>query len=177
MHCTTPLRYGTVEINLYRGAYPTLRTFRFLKRLKLKYIISLTPEPPTADVLEFCSSFGIESIHIQVVSTLIASLQVLTWNKGLKTQPLKFSTADNFGKSCKCKHELILLLATQYSATQRILELKNAATYIHCLDGKRITGLLVLLLRRLQGYNQDYSLGEYVRHATHISNNITQILL
>jgi hypothetical protein len=35
--------------------------------------------------------------------------------------------------------------------------------YIHCLDGRRITGLLVLLLRRLQHYCPDYSYSEYTK--------------
>ena len=35
--------------------------------------------------------------------------------------------------------------------------------YIPCLDGRRITGLLVLLLRRLQHYCPDYSYSEYTK--------------
>ena len=63
---TTPLRFNTIENNLYRGGYPTLRNFRFLKRLELKTIISLTPEIPTNDLNQFCQQYGVNNIHIPV---------------------------------------------------------------------------------------------------------------
>jgi hypothetical protein len=62
----TPLRFSTIEVGLYRGAYPTLRNFRFLRCLQIKMMISLTPEPPTADLSEYCQQFGIVNIHIPV---------------------------------------------------------------------------------------------------------------
>lgn len=62
----TPLRYSCVEPNLYRGSYPTLRHFRFLRRLHLKSIISISPEPPTKDLSDFCFLYGIRLEHIQV---------------------------------------------------------------------------------------------------------------
>lgn len=64
---TTPLRFSTVEIGLYRGAYPVIKNFRFLRCLQIKTMISLTPEPPTADLEEFCRQFGIINIHIPVI--------------------------------------------------------------------------------------------------------------
>jgi tyrosine-protein phosphatase OCA6 len=63
---TTPLRFSTIEVGLYRGAYPTLRNFRFLRCLQIKMMISMTPEPPTADLNEFCQQFGIVNLHIPV---------------------------------------------------------------------------------------------------------------
>jgi hypothetical protein len=63
---TTPLRFSAIEIDLYRGSYPVLRNFRFLRRLQIKTMISLCPEPPTADLEEFCRQFGIVSLHIPV---------------------------------------------------------------------------------------------------------------
>ena len=50
-----PFRFSAVEEGLYRGAHPTLKNFRFLRRLRLKTIISVTPELPTSDVKEFCN--------------------------------------------------------------------------------------------------------------------------
>eukprot|EP00759_Apiculatamorpha_spiralis_P044925 PhF_6_TR41721/c0_g1_i2/m.63306 len=61
-----PLRYQMVEENVYRGGYPTLRNFRFLQRLKLRSIISLIPEEPTADLTEFCKSNKIKLKHFPV---------------------------------------------------------------------------------------------------------------
>ncbi|KAI9101054.1 tyrosine phosphatase family-domain-containing protein [Phlyctochytrium arcticum] len=61
-----PFRYGIVEEDLHRGAYPKERNFRFLRRLRLKTILSLIPEPPNADLAEFCASENISSIHVRV---------------------------------------------------------------------------------------------------------------
>lgn len=42
-------------------------------------------------------------------------------------------------------------------------------TYVHCLDGRRVTGLMVLLLRRLQNYCPDFSYSEYWRFQQPVS--------
>jgi protein tyrosine/serine phosphatase len=62
-----PLRYGVVNPSVYRGGYPTLRNFRFLSRLRLKTIISLTPEPPTEDLKTFAMTLGAKVVHIKVL--------------------------------------------------------------------------------------------------------------
>jgi len=62
-----PLPYGHVEDNVYRGSYPKLRNLRFLKRLKLKTIVSLTPDPIEYEQFKtFCEEQNIEYIHIHV---------------------------------------------------------------------------------------------------------------
>ncbi|KAF9209264.1 hypothetical protein BGZ49_005541 [Haplosporangium sp. Z 27] len=61
-----PFRFGTVEPEVYRGAYPKQRNLRFLKRLKLRTILSLVPDAPDAIFQEFCSQQGIRTIHLPV---------------------------------------------------------------------------------------------------------------
>mmetsp|Transcript_35826 Transcript_35826/g.88163 ORF Transcript_35826/g.88163 Transcript_35826/m.88163 type:complete len:322 (-) Transcript_35826:688-1653(-) len=61
-----PFRFAIVENGLYRGAYPTLKNFPYLQTLNLKTIISLTPEPPTLDLDDFCALNGIELLHYMV---------------------------------------------------------------------------------------------------------------
>ncbi|KAF9353963.1 hypothetical protein BGX26_008268 [Mortierella sp. AD094] len=61
-----PFRFGTVEPEVYRGAYPKQRNLRFLKRLKLRTILSLIPDAPDAIFQEFCTQQGIKSIHLPV---------------------------------------------------------------------------------------------------------------
>lgn len=61
-----PLRWNMVEIGLSRGAYPVLRNFRHLSRMRLKTIVSLIPEPPSNDLVEFARMAGIELVYIQV---------------------------------------------------------------------------------------------------------------
>jgi tyrosine-protein phosphatase OCA6 len=61
-----PFRFSTVEDGIYRGAYPTLKNFRFLKRLRLKMMISMVPEELTKDLDEFCTLEHIENVHFSV---------------------------------------------------------------------------------------------------------------
>jgi tyrosine-protein phosphatase OCA6 len=61
-----PFNYALVEEGLHRGAYPTLKNFRFLRRLRLSTIISLTPEEPNVDLVEFCTAEDISLKHISV---------------------------------------------------------------------------------------------------------------
>jgi tyrosine-protein phosphatase OCA6 len=58
-----PFRYAIVEDSFFRGAYPTIKNFRFLRRLHLKTLVSLTPEAhPNRDMKEFCEHEGI-AVH------------------------------------------------------------------------------------------------------------------
>eukprot|EP00743_Colponemidia_sp_Colp-15_P009071 GILK01009897.1.p1 GENE.GILK01009897.1~~GILK01009897.1.p1 ORF type:complete len:262 (+),score=31.94 GILK01009897.1:75-860(+) len=61
-----PFRFAIVEEGIYRGAYPTLKNFRCLRRLRLKTLLSLVPEPPTSDLVEFCEHQGIKNVHFTV---------------------------------------------------------------------------------------------------------------
>lgn len=60
-----PFRFAKVEDGIYRGAYPTLRNFPFLKVLGVRTILSLTPEEATYDLKEFCR---LEGIRIKYIS-------------------------------------------------------------------------------------------------------------
>ncbi|EFJ19680.1 hypothetical protein SELMODRAFT_444121 [Selaginella moellendorffii] len=65
------LKYGKEKVRLLgkreRGAYPTMKNFRFLKRLHLKTIVSLTPEAqPNKDLRSFCQDQGIHLQHFHV---------------------------------------------------------------------------------------------------------------
>jgi hypothetical protein len=68
-----PFRFAIVEDGVYRGAYPTLKNFPYLKTLKLKTIISLIPEPPTLDLDDFCAMNGIDLIHYMGKSGPVAN--------------------------------------------------------------------------------------------------------
>ncbi|CAG8628699.1 8072_t:CDS:2 [Paraglomus brasilianum] len=61
-----PFRYAIVEGEVYRGAYPKSRNLRFLKRLHLKTILSLCPNPPAGDLVDFCKEYNIKNITLQV---------------------------------------------------------------------------------------------------------------
>jgi tyrosine-protein phosphatase OCA6 len=61
-----PFRFATVESEVFRGAYPTLKNFRFLRRLNLASIVSLIPEAPNADLKAFCEEEKISIVHFKV---------------------------------------------------------------------------------------------------------------
>ncbi|KAJ1617749.1 protein-tyrosine phosphatase, partial [Pavlovales sp. CCMP2436] len=50
-----PLRFAAVDESVYRGAYPTLANYRFLRRLQLRTVVSLLPEHADKDLEEFCA--------------------------------------------------------------------------------------------------------------------------
>lgn len=125
-----PLRWTIVEPGLTRGAYPLLRNFRHLFRTRLKTVVSLVPEAPSADLVEFAKVAGIELVHIQV------------------------------NRSSTLGHSLMLSLV---QALNVCIDEQRHPIYLHCLDGRRIVGLVVLLLRRLQGWSLVSSLAEFWR--------------
>eukprot|EP01033_Poteriospumella_lacustris_P016007 gene16007-11454_t len=126
-----PLRFGMVNPGIYRGAYPVLPNFRFLYQLKLKTIISLTPEPPIEDLRLFGENAGINIIHFPIS----------------RTGPL---SNELFAQLCQ--------------VVQLCVDSANFPIYIHCLDGRRITSVFVLMLRKVQAWNPVSSFTEYWRY-------------
>lgn len=126
-----PFRFGQAENGLYRGAYPNINNVRFLRRLNLHTIVSLTPEPLDQGVLRFCSEYSINPIHIKV-------------DKPKENVPLSFSKTAS-------------ILST-------IIDPSNHPLYLHCLDGSGVTGVVMMCLRKLQGWNRSSSLNECLRY-------------
>ncbi|KAJ2864207.1 protein-tyrosine-phosphatase [Coemansia aciculifera] len=63
-----PYRFERVQPQLYRGGYPKPRNFRFLRRQRLKTIVSLIPDDRDNLLAEFCHDEGIKRIVIAVDS-------------------------------------------------------------------------------------------------------------
>ena len=65
---TPPLRFAMVEDDppLYRGSYPLSKNVRFLERLHLKTIVSVTPEPLGENVTTWCGSKGVRMMHLKI---------------------------------------------------------------------------------------------------------------
>lgn len=63
-----PFRHCLIEDGLYRGAHPSLKNMRFMRRLKLQTILSLVPEAtgPSRDLREYCEAEHIRLIWHQV---------------------------------------------------------------------------------------------------------------
>src|SRR5277367_4758323 len=64
---TPPFRFAMVEDRppLYRGSYPLSKNLRFLERLHLKTIVSITPDPLAENVATWCSAQGVRMMHLK----------------------------------------------------------------------------------------------------------------
>ncbi|EAN76830.1 hypothetical protein, conserved [Trypanosoma brucei brucei TREU927] len=142
LNVVPPLRFAIVEEGVYRGAYPTLRNFPFLRSLGLRTIVSLTPEEPTYDLSRFAAAEGITIRHIQVEQ-----------NKG----------------------EAQLMPTDMSEVLQMLADAEQHPLYIHCLDGRHTTGLVVMGLRKLQHWSVNCSHMEYQRFAWNVQDEVAFI--
>ena len=126
-----PFRFSTVQQGLYRGSYPTLKNFRFLRRLNLQTVVSVIPEEPTSDLAEFCTHEKIALLHFDAE---------------------KF-TSDNVTVPPATAAQIVAIMVQQ----------KNLPLYIHCLDGANVTGIVVMILRKLQNWTKLATVSEFCR--------------
>ncbi|KAG1700243.1 hypothetical protein DVH05_012048 [Phytophthora capsici] len=140
-----PFRFSTVQQGLYRGSYPTLKNFRFLRRLGLKTVVSVIPEPPTSDLADFCANEKITLLHFYAE---------------------KF-TSDNVTVSPATAAQILEILVLQ----------KNLPLYIHCLDGSNVSGIVIMILRKLQNWTKLATVSEFCRCVVVGSEGSTSFLL
>ncbi|CCE85416.1 Piso0_005012 [Millerozyma farinosa CBS 7064] len=143
---TPPLKFNTVQPDLYRGAYPREVNFEFLRTLNLKTVISLTPHPVTAEsdrrFFEFCQKENIKLVHLECAKS----------GKGKKRGvPLGYST---------------ILDALNY-----VIHKQHAPVYVHCINGSQVTSLVIACLRKLQFWSSIAIFNEFISFATNITVN------
>eukprot|EP00172_Hildenbrandia_rubra_P001586 Plantae.Rhodophyta-Hildenbrandia_rubra.ctg21448.p1 GENE.Plantae.Rhodophyta-Hildenbrandia_rubra.ctg21448~~Plantae.Rhodophyta-Hildenbrandia_rubra.ctg21448.p1 ORF type:complete len:302 (+),score=41.68 Plantae.Rhodophyta-Hildenbrandia_rubra.ctg21448:366-1271(+) len=111
-----PFRFSIIEEDVFRGAYPTLKNVRFVKRLGLRTIISLLPEAPSDDITEFCAAENIKLYHYYVekyqhrvaLSSELAAA-ILSIVIGIENHPLYMHCRDgahNTGTVVMCLRKL-----------------------------------------------------------------------
>lgn len=127
---------------LYRSAFPSERSFRYLKRLKLRTIVSLVPRKMMAvsTLPDFCKSHGIDHVFIPVAGT---------------QKPLDASESDPDAPAPT--HSLCAQVLTMCIDRDRLPLL------IHDENGAHVCGLVVALLRKLQHHSNDSYVEEFVR--------------
>ncbi|CAO3633493.1 unnamed protein product [Mucor hiemalis] len=89
-----PFRFTIVEENLFRGGYPKPRNKRFLKRLKLKTILSLIPDKLMPEMQQFCEENDIQVLHLTVDKMKEDNIP-LTYNKTLMALQLMINPANH----------------------------------------------------------------------------------
>lgn len=63
-HFIPPVNFALILPRLYRSGQPTDLSFPFLETLRLKTILFLAPEDPSAKFLNFVDDQGISLIHL-----------------------------------------------------------------------------------------------------------------
>ncbi|ODQ82032.1 hypothetical protein BABINDRAFT_6647 [Babjeviella inositovora NRRL Y-12698] len=139
-----PLRYCTIQPNLYRGAYPRELNYKFLESLQLKMIISMTPDAITeetdAKFYHWARKNNIRLVHIPSAKS----------GKGKKRGvPLGYTSI--------------------VGAIELILDSDNSPIYLHCLNGGQVTSLAVACLRKLSFWSTVSIFNEFISYASDIS--------
>lgn len=137
-----PFRFARVEAGVYRGAYPVLRNFPYVRRLRLRTIVSLVPEPPTYDLKCFAEAAHIQLHHIHAE---------------------------------RAKGEVQLLPSELSEALQLIMNKDMHPLYIHCLDGRHVTGLVIMALRKLLQWDAKAAHAEYLRFTREVQDEVAFI--
>ena len=146
---------------MYRGAYPTLKNFRFLTRLKLKTVISIVPRDlVTLDLVQFCegtykstciSKYGIIFVFRMQYNT--QSVCSHAYVRIFSSSPLT-SRVDFFAavKTPELYAEIVRILINRENlpgteCAMLLIPFIHFAViaYIHCTDGGVNTGCVALL--------------------------------
>lgn len=120
--------------SVYRGSFPRSRHLFFLRRLRIKTILSLTPKPIESvdkEVSEWCEKHNVTVRHIRC------------------DKPKD----DGGGLSRE----------NAAKALTHVLDKRNLPLYIHCLDGLSVSTLLVAVLRKVQAWSTAAIQNEMVR--------------
>lgn len=141
-----PLKFNTVQPNLFRGAYPREINFPFLQTLQLKTIVSLTPEPVTAEtdpsLYQFAKSNNVKLIHLECAQS----------GKGKK-------------RGVPTSYTAIL------EAINIMIHKDLAPVYIHCFNGGQVTSLVIACLRKLQFWSSITIFNEFINFTANITVN------
>ena len=128
-----PLQFGLVGEGIYRGGYLKPISAPFIDKLKLKTIVSITPEPVD---LSFISE-DIRRIHITGGST----------DQGKSKKKRGVPVTD----------ELVCQILAIIESPQ------NWPVYVHCINGQQVTSLVIACLRMKQQWSLTSAFVEYSR--------------
>lgn len=143
-----PIKFSKIEPTLYRGAYPRPINYRYLKTLKLKTMIAVTPYPITMEtdpsLTEFCSKYAIQLVHIET-------------DKDAKEKGKK--------RSIPIDHNQVLRVL------ELILNKASNPIFLFCNNGGQVTSLIVACLRKLQFWSSVSIYNEFANFSTTINHN------
>lgn len=140
-----PLRFSALQPNLYRGSYPREINYRFLKRLRLKYIVSLTPDPITPEndklLCEFAQENNIQLVHIE------------SGKEGGKRK----------------KRGVPIGYSAVVKALELMINVDYSPLYVHCLNGGQVSSLTIACLRKLSFWSSVSIFNEFLANTNSIN--------
>lgn len=140
-----PLRFSALQPHLYRGSYPRQINYRFLKRLRLKYIVSLTPEPITPEtdgaLYEFAKQNNIQLVHIEC------------GKEGGKRK----------------KRGVPIGYSAVVKALELMINVDYSPLYVHCLNGGQVSSLTIACLRKLSFWSSVSIFNEFLVYTNSIN--------
>ncbi|KAJ3116525.1 hypothetical protein HK100_001043 [Physocladia obscura] len=155
----TPTEASATEL-VARGAYPLPNNIRFLSRLKLRTIISLTPDVPTfhhpASPVETIINANATITNTIITSTAIATPDaVRDWvlTESIATVYVRVDAPTDDNEIPLSFKQAALILA-------HLTNPDSLPAYVHCLSGGVVTGLVCALLRKLMCWSQKSIMGK-----------------
>lgn len=148
MSLVTPLHYNTVQINLYRGSYPREINMSFLKTLRLKCILSLTPEPLNKEMTNFCRENNIVMKHIMCNEK----------PPNDKTKKVKRKK-----KPVPIEYDVVI------ECIKFVVDKRNYPIYMHCQNGELTSSLVVACLRKFSYWSTVSILNEFLIYNSSIN--------
>ncbi|CCH45133.1 putative tyrosine-protein phosphatase [Wickerhamomyces ciferrii] len=140
-----PLRFAALQPRLYRGSYPRQINYRFLKRLGLKYIVSLTPDPITPEndkeFYEFAQENNIQLVHIEC------------GKEGGKRK----------------KRGVPIGYSAVVKALELMINVDYSPLYVHCLNGGQVSSLAIACLRKLSFWSSVTIFNEFLVYTNSIN--------
>ena len=128
-----PSNFAMVDGGVFRSGYPVRKNFAFLRRLGLRTVLYLCPEPYPEANLVFLRSMGAQLLQVG-----------LNGNKD--------AMADDRAENANVARALVA-----------VVDPTRWPLLIHCNKGKHRTGCVVGCLRRVQGWALTPVLEEYRR--------------
>ncbi|KAI8612413.1 tyrosine phosphatase family-domain-containing protein [Chytriomyces sp. MP71] len=147
---------------LTRGAYPLPRNVRFLIRLRLRTILSLTPEVPAFHVAAHTGEDEIAPPRASEGEEAHAGSRAEDPVTGF-VKANKIATIHIRVDKPTDDNEIPLSFKQASYILNIITNQTNLPLYIHCLNGGVVTGLVVALLRKLMCWSTKAAIAEYAR--------------
>ncbi|GAA93577.1 uncharacterized protein L969DRAFT_104547 [Mixia osmundae IAM 14324] len=145
-----PLRFEQVAPQVYRGSHPKLKNLPFLATLRIRTVLSFTPDDPV------------------LLSESKVDRRVKSWlgeqearSEGEHVAPVAHR---RWYKTDRMKTEIVTVNRSHVrEACELMLDKRNHPVYLHCLDGVDVTSIVIACLRKVMMWNLDSVYSEMTR--------------